>query len=72
MLTRMPKKGDRIVLDSGGMFPDSDGKKYLVTGRMDKHPDILKIRDEATGINTYVIGRFTDGYNSNITITQKQ
>ena len=62
-INRMPRKDEKIMFNSNGMFPDCDEREYIVLGQYNNHRDILAIENTETGIHTQVIVHFTSGYN---------
>jgi len=63
MLNRMPRKNEKVVFNSNGMYPSADGKKYTVLGRHNGRPDILDVKQDGSDLHTQIIARFNDGYN---------
>lgn len=71
-INTMPRKGETIIFDSNGMYPDCDGIEYVVESHHDKYPEILNIRNIETERHTLVIAKFNDGWNKYLNIKEDQ
>jgi len=62
-IDRMPRKGEHIIFNSKGMFPESDNIEYVVIEKFKNYDEILNIQNIKTESRTQVIVKFKEGYN---------